>query len=105
MPLLALLPVLLLSKPVCAEVHEAGEQILEQDRASHGLWFAFQERIAGLRVRLSEDVNAGARYDDTGVDGFNNRRLLEPLGHVPPAEFEEMYYEELDSLAKEAALN
>jgi len=26
------------------------------------------------------------------VDWFNNRRLLGPLGHVPPAEFEEMYY-------------
>jgi len=26
------------------------------------------------------------------VDWFNNRRLLEPIGHVPPAEFEESYY-------------
>jgi putative transposase len=26
------------------------------------------------------------------VDWFNNRRLLEPLGYVPPAEFEEAYY-------------
>ena len=26
------------------------------------------------------------------VDWFNNRRLLEPIGHVPPAEFEQMYY-------------
>jgi putative transposase len=26
------------------------------------------------------------------VDWFNNRRLLEPIGYVPPAEFEEMYY-------------
>ena len=26
------------------------------------------------------------------VDWFNHRRLLEPLGHVPPAEFEEAYY-------------
>ena len=25
------------------------------------------------------------------VDWFNNRRLLEPIGHVPPAEFEAMY--------------
>jgi putative transposase len=23
---------------------------------------------------------------------FNNRRLLEPLGYVPPVEFEQMYY-------------
>jgi transposase InsO family protein len=26
------------------------------------------------------------------VDWFNNRRLLEPIGYVPPAEFEEAYY-------------
>jgi putative transposase len=33
------------------------------------------------------------------VDWFNNRRLLEPIGDVPPAEFEEMYYQQLPSLA------
>jgi putative transposase len=27
------------------------------------------------------------------VDWFNNRRLLEPLGYVPPAEFEAAYYQ------------
>ena len=26
------------------------------------------------------------------VDWFNNRRLLEPIGYVPPAEFEDAYY-------------
>jgi putative transposase len=26
------------------------------------------------------------------IDWFNNRRLLEPIGDVPPAEFEEVYY-------------
>jgi putative transposase len=26
------------------------------------------------------------------VDWFNNRRLLEPIGHVPPAEFEAAYW-------------
>ena len=26
------------------------------------------------------------------VDWFNNRRLLEPIGYIPPAEFEEMFY-------------
>jgi transposase InsO family protein len=25
------------------------------------------------------------------VDWFNNRRLLEPIGYIPPAEFEEAY--------------
>jgi putative transposase len=27
------------------------------------------------------------------VDFFNNRRLLEPIGNIPPAEYEEMYYQ------------
>jgi transposase InsO family protein len=27
------------------------------------------------------------------VDWFNNRRLLESIGHIPPAEYEEAYYE------------
>jgi transposase InsO family protein len=26
------------------------------------------------------------------VDWFNNRRLLEPIGHVPPAEAEALFY-------------
>ncbi|SSC64756.1 unnamed protein product [Ciceribacter selenitireducens ATCC BAA-1503] len=30
------------------------------------------------------------------VDWFNNRRLLEPIGNVPPAEAEERYYAMLD---------
>ena len=30
------------------------------------------------------------------VDWFNNRRLLEPIGYIPPAEAEERYYATLD---------
>jgi putative transposase len=30
------------------------------------------------------------------VDWFNHRRLLEPIGHVPPAEFEDAYYRKED---------
>jgi transposase InsO family protein len=33
------------------------------------------------------------------VDWFNNRRLLEPIGHVPPAEFEAEYYRQQPGLA------
>jgi len=36
------------------------------------------------------------------VDWYNNRRLLEPIGDVPPAEFEQAYYEQLDSQAQAA---
>jgi len=33
------------------------------------------------------------------VDWFNNRRLLEPIGDVPPVEFEQAYYERQESVA------
>ena len=31
------------------------------------------------------------------VDWFNNRRLPEPIGDIPPAEFEQAYYDQLES--------
>ena len=36
------------------------------------------------------------------VDWFNHRRLLGPIGDVPPAEFEQAYYEQLDESARAA---
>ena len=33
------------------------------------------------------------------VDWFNNRRLLEPIGNIPPAEYEMMYYRQLEESA------
>jgi transposase InsO family protein len=30
---------------------------------------------------------------------FNNRRLLEPIGNIPPAEAEARYYEQIETLA------
>jgi transposase InsO family protein len=38
------------------------------------------------------------------VDWFNNRRLLEPIGHVPPTEFESMYYLRESTPAMQAGL-
>ena len=32
------------------------------------------------------------------VDWYNNRRLLGPIGYIPPAEAEEAFYENLNSL-------
>jgi transposase InsO family protein len=37
------------------------------------------------------------------VDWFNNRRLLEPIGNIPPAEAEAAYYANLEVPAKQAA--
>jgi transposase InsO family protein len=39
------------------------------------------------------------------VDWFNNRRLLEPIGNIPPAEFEMAYYRQHEESAIVAALN
>jgi len=36
------------------------------------------------------------------VDWFNHRRLLEPIGHVPPAELEEEYYRQAAQGEEEA---
>jgi putative transposase len=36
------------------------------------------------------------------VDWFNHRRLLEPLGDIPPAEFEAHYHQHLEGLAEAA---
>ena len=33
------------------------------------------------------------------VDWYNNRRLMEPLGHIPPAEAEAVYYSQISSLS------
>jgi hypothetical protein len=39
------------------------------------------------------------------VDGFNNRRLLEPIGNIPPVEFEQAYYWQQDAPAMVARVN
>ena len=36
------------------------------------------------------------------VDWYNNRRLLEPIGDIPPAEFEQAYYEQQEGHAAAA---
>ena len=40
----------------------------------------------------------------TWVDWFNNRRLLGPLGDVPPAEFEAAFYHQEQSETEEVVL-
>ena len=36
------------------------------------------------------------------VDWFNHRRLLQPIGDIPPVEFEQAYYDQLDGQAMAA---
>ena len=38
----------------------------------------------------------------TWVDWYNNRRLLGPIGDIPPVEFEQGYYQQLEGHAEAA---
>jgi putative transposase len=71
---------------------------------------ALAETIIGLyKTELIRKQGPWRNLDDVEyatlewVDWFNHRRLLEPIGHIPPAEFEEIYYREQAS-AEEAGL-
>jgi transposase InsO family protein len=39
------------------------------------------------------------------VEWFNNRRLLKPIGDIPPVELEDMYYQEQTAAAEGATVN
>jgi transposase InsO family protein len=39
------------------------------------------------------------------IDWYNNRRLLEPIGNIPPAEFEQLHYDHQRAPAMVAGLN
>jgi putative transposase len=59
---------------------------------------ALAETIIGLYntelIRRRGSERASTRSSTprwSGSTGFNHRRLLEPIGHVPPAEFEAAY--------------
>jgi transposase InsO family protein len=64
----------------------------------------YKTEVIGCRGpwRTMEDVEFATL---TWVDWFNHRRLLEPIGHIPPAEREEKYYLELETPALAAGLN
>jgi transposase InsO family protein len=49
-------------------------------------------------------VDAVAYATLTWVDWFNHRRLLESIGHVPPAEYERAYYRPTEGQAITAGL-
>ena len=39
------------------------------------------------------------------VAWYNNKRLLEPIGYVPPVEYEQMYHQEKTATAAGAGVN
>jgi transposase InsO family protein len=65
---------------------------------------ALAETIIGLyKTELIRRLEPWKGIDDVEfstlewVDRFNRRRLLEPIGNVPPAEFEAAYWKEVDA--------
>lgn len=49
------------------------------------------------------ETNGLIHHSDHGSQyWFNNRRLLEPIGNIPPAEFEMAYYRQLEESADAA---
>jgi putative transposase len=52
---------------------------------------AYDNALAESVIGLFEAVEFATL---TWVDWFNTRRLLEPIGYVPPAEYEAQYYEQ-----------
>jgi transposase InsO family protein len=63
---------------------------------------ALAETINGLyKTEVIRNRSPWRNIDDVEfatlewVDWFNNRRLLEPIGNIPPAEFEMAYYRQL----------
>lgn len=59
---------------------------------------------AEVTHRLGPWKNADAVEWETlkWVDWFNNRRLLEPIGNIPPAEAKEKFYEQRNEFDKVA---
>ena len=56
--------------PALAQSGETREEITEQARNIRSLWLGFQDQIAGVRVRLSEDAYVGAEFEDTDLDWY-----------------------------------
>jgi len=66
-----------------------------------GLYKAEEIRSRGPWRSIDEVEFATADW----VEWFNNRRLLTPIGDIPPAEYEAMYYEQQLALATVAGVN
>jgi transposase InsO family protein len=67
---------------------------------------ALAETISGLyKTEVIHKRSPWRRVDEAEyatlewVDWFNNRRLLEPIGNIPPAELEMAYYRQLEESA------
>ena len=83
--------------------HRGGGDDLDSRRGSWRVWGDGQRRERGWRRhgwRRSIETVELATLE--WVDWFNHRRLLEPIGYMPPAEAEANYYAALEQYAMAA---
>ncbi len=59
-------------------------------------------RLDGLKVERKRPLDAIEYATLAWVDWFNNRRLFESIGNVPPAELEQAYYDQMEDQAEAA---
>src|SRR5271165_4040379 len=80
------------------EVRERAVRLVFEQMPSHDSEWAAITSIAEKKTEVIRRRGPWRHIDAveyatlSWVDWFNNRRLLEPLGYVPPAEFEATYY-------------
>ncbi len=55
---------------------------------------SFSPEVRARAVRMVQEHRG--EHPSQWVDWFNNRRLLEPIGNIPPAEAEARYYAQAD---------
>ena len=71
------------------EVRERAVRMVEEHREAHASEWAVLQSVAPKLGCTAETLRKW-------VDWFNTRRLLGPLGDIPPAEFEAQYYEQAE---------
>ncbi|MGF6267241.1 transposase InsO family protein [Paraburkholderia youngii] len=60
------------------------------------------DAVGGAHRRAWPNLQAVEMSTLEWVDWFNHRRLLEPIGNIPPAEAEARYYQQLAGLCMAA---
>ena len=74
-------------------------------------WYKSDGRAIEIDLHAPSINELGELDDDVEfatldwVSWFNEQRLLGPIGDIPPAEFEQMYYQQQQSRLDEAGLN
>jgi hypothetical protein len=81
-------------------VREINEMLYQWDEP-----FVVDDRRFRAMFRVEPaDPTQAAHATLEWVDWFNTRRLLEPIGYVPPAEHEAVYYQHRDELVEVTSL-